>query len=186
MKPNSRLIAILLVAVLLRAVNLPTIPAWGWDEGGNLNYSSNLMEGKAQFFAYKYHFMPHPPLYFVLSALVLKLLGVSITSIRILSVLLSVAGLLVVYKIVKTAISEEAGLLAGALYAIFPELIYWGRVGYGNNLLGFMALLSVYFLYKFLKDGSGRDFLISAAITSLCPLVELHGVVFVLAFWIVV
>jgi hypothetical protein len=188
MRINLRLAAIFALALFLRTINLSTIPYWDWDEGGNINYSLNLMDGQARYFAYYYHFIPHPPLYLLFLAAFFKAFGAGILSIRIFSVCCSLTGLLVTYWIVRLSAGEKTGLLSALIYAIFPELVFWGRMGFANNLLGLLVLSAMYFLLRFIQRGGERDLTFSCLLTGLCPLTEYAGVVFipclgVVLFW---
>ncbi|MFH1402710.1 MAG: glycosyltransferase family 39 protein [Candidatus Altiarchaeota archaeon] len=186
MKSSLRLSLIILLAVCMRCVNLESVPVWMWDEGGNINYASNLMEGRVQLFGYKYHFIPHPPLYFVYLAPFFKILGSSILVLRLSSVVLSMFGLILVYMIVRDVLGESSALCAALFYAIFPELVFWGRLGFANNLLSVMVLTSIFLLYRHVKTGAPAYLAYASVMTGLCVLVEYTGVVFLMSLWIMV
>jgi 4-amino-4-deoxy-L-arabinose transferase-like glycosyltransferase len=176
---HLRLYAIIALAIYLRTVNLSTVPCWMFDEGSNISYAANLMHGRVQHFGYIYHFIPHPPLYFIPLAAAFKMLGADMTVLRLFSVACSIAGLYIVYRIVRRVLGEGYGLLAGLVYALSPELVFWGRLGFANNLLAVSALASMYYLLRFLREGRYRDILVCGALTGLCPLIEYTGVVFI-------
>jgi len=178
---NYRLVAIIALALVLRSVNLYDTPSWDWDEGSNINYATNLMAGHVQYFTYKYHFIPHPPLYFILLAGFFKAAGASILAIRWFSVLCSLISLVFAYLIVKDALDEKYALLAALICAVYPELVFWGRMGFANNLLGAMALSSVYYLLLFIKTGEKRHLTVASLAAGLCPLTEYAGLVFIVS-----
>lgn len=91
------LVVVFVIAVFLRSVNLELIPRWHWDEAANLDITANLLSGRAQVFALKYPFFPHPPLFFVFAAPFIKLLGASNLSLRVFAATLSTATAVVVY-----------------------------------------------------------------------------------------
>ena len=179
------LVLIVAFALYLRAVNLPTVPQWMWDEGANVNYAANLAEGRLQHFGYRYHFMPHPPLYFALLAPLFKVFGADMTVLRLFSVACSLAGLILTYRIVRDAAGGGCGLAAALAYALYPELIFWGRLGFGNNLLAALALASAYFLVRFLSGRRRRDLICCCVLTGLCPVTEYAGVAFIVALGVV-
>ncbi|MBD3389001.1 MAG: hypothetical protein GF416_07940 [Candidatus Altiarchaeales archaeon] len=186
MRLNWKLAAVILLAVALRCVNLGSTPVWMWDEGCTLNYTTNLLRGEVRFFAYKYHFIPHPPLQFMLLAPLVELLGASILTVRVFSVMCSIVGLILSYLIVRDVLGEGYGIVAAASYAVFPEMVFWNRLGYANNLLGVMALASIYCLQNYLKTDDRRYYWGGLALTGLMPIVEYTGVAFILAFAVVV
>ena len=57
-------IVIILLSIFLRFINLETVPTWDFDEGYNMRYSYDLLNGEILWFAIKYTFIPHPPLFF--------------------------------------------------------------------------------------------------------------------------
>jgi len=185
MKNTLPLLVVVALALLLRVVNLGSVPYWDWDEGGNLNYATNLAGGYVQFFAYKYHFMSHPPLYFMFLAVWFKLFGATIHSIRLFSVACSMAGLVLVYSLVSRFLAEKTAIFSVMIYAVYPELVFWGRMGFANNLLGVLAVASMYYIILFLKGRNTRDLLLSGFLSGLCAITEYTGFIFVVAFAIV-
>jgi hypothetical protein len=182
MASRMRLAAIVALALLLRCANMTTVPVWDWDEGGNINYASNLMGGRLQYFAYRYHFIPHPPLYLMMLAVPFGAAGPGIFAVRAFSVACSVAGLLIAYLAAREALGEGAGLLAALYFAVCPELVFWGRMGFANNLLGVLALSSMHLLYLFLKRGRRLHLIAGAAAAGLCPVTEYPGMAFAAAY----
>ena len=145
------LVLIVLIALFVRIVNLDVIPIWQWDEGANLNIAGNLFEGRAQIFALKHSFIPHPPLYFLLSIPFIKAFGYCIFSLRILSVLASSGTAAIIYFTGRDFFNEKTGFLAGLIYALYPAAVFFGRIGFANNLLVFLSTLSFYSILAFLK-----------------------------------
>jgi hypothetical protein len=184
-KPNLKLAAIIILALFLRTVALESVPLWDWDEGANINYAQNLMLGKVQLFSYKYHFIPHPPLYFMALALPFRLLAADMLTIRLFSVVCSLLGLVFAYLTIRELLGEGSALWAALFYALFPELIFWSRMGFANNLLGLLVISSFYFLVRFVRTGQMRYLWYSGAITGLCPVTEYFGLAFVLFYLVV-
>jgi len=84
----------LILAVALRLINLGTNPGWDGDEGYNYNIALNLAHGHRQMFALSFAFVQHPPLFFLLAAGLFHLLGASMFTLRVLSILCSLGTLL--------------------------------------------------------------------------------------------
>jgi 4-amino-4-deoxy-L-arabinose transferase-like glycosyltransferase len=155
MNPPTWLRPLLICAAasLIWLPNLGTTPSWDWDEGYNLNYAWNISEGRLLWFSIKYAFVPHPPLYLLLAATLVKLFGQSILVIRLLSVALNFAIIFALYLIGREVGGERTGLAAAALFTVYPAALYWGRMGFANHLLSLLTVLSLYCLIKHLKAG---------------------------------
>jgi 4-amino-4-deoxy-L-arabinose transferase-like glycosyltransferase len=170
------LVLILFIALVLRVPNLYTIPHWFWDEGINLNYGWNLSEGRIQWFSIKYSFIPHPPLYLMALALLVKLSGISIIAARFLSVLYSIPTLILLYLTAVEVSDRKTGLIAAALYAIYPAAVYWSRTAMINNQLSVLVMLSLYSFIRHVKVGGSWWFLacvtaVAASLTAYMSLV---------------
>jgi len=179
---DSRLlILIIIIGLGLRVANLESVPPWDWDEAGNIEYAKNLANGQVSYFAYRYHFIAHPPVYFMVLAPFVKFLGAKILFLRLLNVAMSTAAIVYAYKIGKKWVSPFAAYIGALSFALMPEAIFWGRLGYANNLLGLMGIAIIYHL-RYGLEGDQKHFMKAAALTSLAPLVEYTGVAYVLAY----
>ena len=143
----------------------------------------HLAEGRAQWFALKFPFVPHPPLYFIVAAGFIKFLGASVLSLRVLAVLLSLAYIIVIYRIGSELFGEGVGLLAGVVYAVYPVSVYWSRMGMVNHLIVLLSVCSLYAFHRFLASGRTRDIVFAAFLAGLCPVTGFIGVSAVLAVW---
>lgn len=165
---------ILLAFALIWVPNLGTIPAWYWDEGVNLNYAKNLAGGRALWFDLEYAFVPHPPLYIILTASAVTVFGESIMVLRVLSVALNLAIAVVIYLIGSKLRDHATGLMATALFAVYPAAVYWGRMGFSNHLLSLLTVASLYFFLRYLRDG-GRWYVPCCMSAGLAPVTEPQG-----------
>ncbi|MFH1721539.1 MAG: glycosyltransferase family 39 protein [Candidatus Altiarchaeota archaeon] len=168
---------IIFIFLFFRVGELAVLPHWFWDEGVNTDLSCNLGEGQSRSFAMKYSFLPHPPLYFLISALWLKVLGIgcSLTALRWLSVLLGLFSAIFLYLIVRKIGSESSALLAAALYSIFPLSIYWQRLAFANHLLALLILLSLYSWIKFSTSSKTAWLMLSCLSAGLCAVTQVTG-----------
>lgn len=66
-----------------------------------------------------------------------------------------------VYIIAKEFFDTKAALIAGVLYAVSPLVIAYSRSSWNPNLMPFFSLLTLYFVYKGVKDNNFWDFLFS-------------------------
>lgn len=172
---------ILLLTLFLRAYDIEAMPNWYWDEGVNLNTASNLVDGKAQQFALKYAWVPHPPLYFMVLVPLLKVVGDKIIALRVLSIAYSLMTVLVIYLVGKQMIDSKTGLVAALLYSVYPSAVFWSRMGFAHNQLMLLGIVTLYAVLKYANSGS-RRFLYIACITAfLCFITEYSGIAFIMA-----
>lgn len=142
------LILILFLGIFLRFYNLKLAPGWWPDEGVYLNIANNLLHGKAQMFAFSYPFIPHPPLFFLISALFIKYIGFSLLAIRSFTAILGIILIIVVYFIGKSLHRPLIGLAAAFLVAVMPETVILSRVALPYELFTVFSALFVYFLFQ--------------------------------------
>ena len=116
MRWQAKLTLAALLFLTLRLPNLPTTPAWDWDEGVNLNVSWNLSLGRTVMFSMRYPFVPHPPLYFLLGGLLTGIFGLSLTILRSFSVLLGLCSLFLLFFVGRRVGGERLGMLSALLF----------------------------------------------------------------------
>ncbi|MEA1924688.1 MAG: glycosyltransferase family 39 protein [Candidatus Altiarchaeota archaeon] len=173
------ILAVLLVSILFRFPNLELMPSWMWDEGVNMNISWNLSEGRMQWFTLTYPFIPHPPLFFMISALLLKLSGNYLVYMRLLTAVYGVWTTFLLYLLGKEAFDSRTGLVAGLLFAVYPWAVYFNRMAYANNQLMLLYILTLYLLLRFHKTGGEKWLILSAFTSSLALLTEYTGIALV-------
>ena len=170
------LLLILLLGITFRIWNLETIPHWYWDEGVNMNIAWNLANGKMQWFCLSYPFVPHPPLFFIIAAFTLKLLGNELLVLRGLSVFYGILTILLLYLIGKEMFNKKIGLLSAFLFAIYPTAIYWNRMGFANNQLMFLSVLTLYSTLLYLNRKDEKWFYLAGILTGLSIITEILGI----------
>ena len=155
------LVFIVLAAFLVRASALETIPnglqsdegnngleALKWLSGAPYSPYAETNEGQATLFTY-------------LIALSLKMFGVSVPSMRLVS---AVAGTLTVaafYALAREVIGPRAGLVGTGLLAASRWHLTFSRIIYELILVPFCAVWLFYFLHRGLRDGRRRDFVLA-------------------------
>ncbi|MBN1139481.1 MAG: glycosyltransferase family 39 protein, partial [Anaerolineae bacterium] len=110
------------MALLLRLARLGFQPLW-WDEGWSLYFATTDLGAMLQLTAVDIH----PPFYYLLLQLWIKLFGPSPISVRLLSALIGVGAVPLIYLAGRRLFSHRAGLLAGLLLAISPFHIYYSQ-----------------------------------------------------------
>lgn len=172
---------ITLLSILFRFYNLGVIPGWDFDEGYNMRYSFDLLNGEILWFSIKYTFLPHPPLFFLAYALVIKYLGVGVYTIRLLTAFYGVATTLLLYFVGKEVFNPKVGLIASFIYAVTPEVVFWNRLGYANNQLILISTLAFYFIYRYSKTLDGRYLYLGCFSAGLSVITEYTGILNVAA-----
>lgn len=169
------LVVVILLSIILRFHNLETVPKWDFDEGYNMRYSYDLLQGKLLWFAIKYTFIPHPPLFILAYALVIKLLGVGVYTIRLLTASYGVLTTIILYYAGRELFNPKVGLIASFIYASAPEVVFWNRIGFANNQLILLSAIAFYFLARYSKTLEPIHLYLSCLFTGLSIATEYTG-----------
>jgi mannosyltransferase len=99
----------------------------------------------------------NPPLYYVLAWGWAKAFGSGEIGIRSLSALLGAATVPVVFLAAREAASERAGLIAAAIAAVNPMLIWYSQEARSYALLVLLGAVSLLFFLRAVRGGRGSD-----------------------------
>jgi 4-amino-4-deoxy-L-arabinose transferase-like glycosyltransferase len=99
----------------------------------------------------------NPPLYYVLAWGWAKAFGTGEIGLRSLSALFGAATVPVAYLIGRELVSHRAGLIAAAVTAVNPMLIWYSQEARSYALLVFFGALALLFFVRALRSGEGRD-----------------------------
>lgn len=99
----------------------------------------------------------NPPLYYVLVWAWAKAFGSDEVAIRSLSALFGAATVPVAFLAAREALNERAGLIAAALAAVNPMLIWYSQEARSYALLVLLGSLSLLFFLRALRRRGGRD-----------------------------
>jgi hypothetical protein len=99
----------------------------------------------------------NPPLYYVLAWGWAKAFGTGEVAMRSLSALFGVATIPVAYGIGRELSSRRAGLIAAALVAVNPMLIWYSQEARSYAVLVFFGAVSLLFFARALRTRDGRD-----------------------------
>jgi mannosyltransferase len=99
-----------------------------------------------------------PPLYYALAWLWAQLTGNGEWGLRFLSALAGVATIPVAYLVARELRGARAGVIAAALVATNPMLLWYSQEARAYALLGFFCAVSLLFCVRALRDGERRDF----------------------------
>ena len=172
---------IVLLGGFLRLWDIGTIPQWDYDEGVNINIAWNLIHGTFLWFNLKYTFIPHPPLFFIISGGLLKIFGYELIVLRALTAFYGILTTIFLYRIGTEFLDERIGLLMSFLFAIYPNAIFFGRIGFANNQLMFLSIITIYLFLKYIKERKLKWLYISSIAAGLAAVTEAWGITIVLS-----
>jgi len=185
--PDWTLVAILIVAAVLRFQHIGTSPGWFVDEGTYFDVTRNLMEGRRQVGQMEVTFAaPHmtaPPLWFLAEAAWMSVWGQSMTAFRALVALCGVACVALVAGIGRRLGGWPVGLWAAAFLAVAPRAVLFSRMAIPYTP-GMTAALV--WLWAGMKAESGLSpsrrtawLALSCLAAALAPLTLYYGVILV-------
>lgn len=150
---------IMAVAIWLRLTGLHGYPNAGFrDEGENGNVAIQLLNGEVvdgtdqRFPAYIEHNTQNAAGYFYVTALSFKLFGISITSVRYVSVVFGVLSVAAFYWLVRAFFGVELGLFLTACLAALRWHLNFSRIGFLGMMTVFFSLPMLALLYKGLNE----------------------------------
>src|SRR5918992_3158863 len=128
-----------------------------------------------------------PPLYYLLAWLWTQVAGTGEAGIRSLSALLGTAAIPVAYAAGRELVSLRAGLVAAALTAANPLLVWYSQEARAYALLVLLAGLSLWLLGRCLANGRRRDLVLWALVSALALLTHYYAAFVVVpeAVWLV-
>lgn len=145
-------VAILLVAAILRLAALSDVPPGsGYDELQNARLAERVLAGRWAIYFPENH--GQEPLYPMLEALAVRLLGWSVFAIRLPAALLGVFSVLALCLAGRKLAGPRAALLAAAFYAVSFWPLVETRMALETSLLPLLVGLAMLFLAR----GLGRE-----------------------------
>lgn len=145
---NALLLAILILAVVLRVIFIGTHSLW-LDELFSLRFAGYDLPELIKEVA---TFDNHPPTYYILLHYWISLFGDSEASLRTPSAIFSSLSVFITYKVGELLFDKRVAAIAGLLLAASEFSIYYAQEARMYSFLAFAAVLSVYFLLKLLKQ----------------------------------
>lgn len=121
-----------------------------------------------------------PPLYYLIAWAWARVAGTGEVGVRLLPALLGTLTVPVVYSIGTVLVSRRVGILAGALVAVNPLLVWYSQEARAHALLVFLAALSMLFFWRSLESPTPRR-LAWWALTSSLALATHYFAVFAIA-----
>lgn len=124
-----------------------------YDEGTYLLIARLINHG---YLPYRDIFAVHPPFYYYLLSLWLRVFGDSYVAGRMLSVLFGLLSLIVAYYIGKEIRDWKLGLILSGLLTLDPLLIEVNSLVFHESSIEFFTLLSVYHFIRYEKTGNDK------------------------------
>jgi len=112
----------------------------------------------------------NPPLYFVLGWLWARVFGTGEVGLRSLSALVGTALIPIAYLCGRELVSRRAGLVAAALTALSPFMIWYSQEAREYMLLALLSGLSLLYFARAWRDPSGRNIALWAVFSALAVL----------------
>jgi len=131
-----------MAAVFIRFYHLESNPLWYTDETNYITLSwqlghfvpVNQAAHKALIFPFATDAVPHPPLFFAVDGLMMRLLGKGVLAGRFLSALLGLLCTYLLYNGVRRLFGKAAGFVAAGLFAFHLPSVFFLRWGMPYNL----------------------------------------------------
>ncbi|MCX7918412.1 MAG: glycosyltransferase family 39 protein [bacterium] len=179
------LLVVIGLSIYLRFWNLETNPRWYNDECIYLNATRNLLHGKLQMQAVTWTFfsphLPHPPLFFLLSAIALVLYSNGVIALRIIVALAGIATTILLYFTGKEIRDEQTGLWASFLFAIYPLSVIYTRWAFPYALGMFWILFTIYWLLRYVSIRKEK-YLYFAGITAMLSVLTIYDALELILF----
>ncbi len=125
-----------------------------------------------------------PPLYYAVAWLWSRLFGVGEVGLRSLSALAGTASIIVIYLAASTLTTRRVGLIAAAIVAVNPVLIWFSQDARAYSLVFLLTCLSFLFFARALRapeEGPSRGVLVGWALFSALALASHYFAIFVVA-----
>ena len=149
------LLAILALGAYLRLWNLHHLfnAIHDYDEG---IYSLGARFISQGYLPYQDFILAHPPLHSFTLTSIYELFGYDFFYGKYLSVVLSLACIVLIYLVGKKMYHPGVGLAAAALFAVSPEMVYFGRRVVQESMGIFFVIIAVYFAFDFINNNKNN------------------------------
>lgn len=152
---------VVFLAAFLRLYRISDYMTFLGDEGRDVLIVKHILEGNftllgprssaADFF--------YGPIYYYLITPFLWFFRLDPVGPAVFIALIGIATVVLVYKVGKEWVGEKGAIVAAALYAVSPLVLTYSRSSWNPNPLPFVALLSLFLLYKGIENNKRKYFL---------------------------
>ncbi len=163
-------LVVLIVALgfALRAYGLDSIPGgFHGDEGEWAMDAVAIMEGRLVP-PFGTGWDRHPSMFSYLQAFTMKVFGMNVTGVRMLSAIAGTLTLLGLYLLVRRMFGRWAAMVAAFLLAVSHWHIHFSRLAMNDIEVPLLTMLIVYFLYRGVESRRPLDYCLSGMSLGLC------------------
>ncbi|WP_198300123.1 ArnT family glycosyltransferase [Thermococcus siculi] len=153
-----------------------------YDEGTYLLMARLINQGHL---LYRDIFAVHPPLYYYILALWLRIFGDTYIVGRLLSVFVGALSVVLAYLVGRELRDEKLGLLFSLLLVLDPTILRINRLVLHNTFIEFFVLFSMYYLVKYQKTHDIRYAYFSLALAGIGSTVKFTIIPYLVALYIV-
>lgn len=154
-----------------------------YDEGTYLLMARLINQGHL---LYRDIFAVHPPLYYYILAVWLRLFGDSYVVGRLLSVFIGGLAVVLAYFIGKELRNEKLGILFALLLVLDPTILRINRLVLHDTFIEFFVLFSMYYLVKYQKTRNVKYAYISLALAGIGSTVKFTIIPYVSALYLAI
>jgi 4-amino-4-deoxy-L-arabinose transferase-like glycosyltransferase len=182
------LLAILVLAAIFRFYKLRTVPDWFQDEGEFIRLADYLSKGTFDFLGIRNSLLliGRPPLFLWILAGLFKLFSTDIIVLRSLTVMCSILTIGISYILARQALGRTVAFYAAFLLAIFPEYIFYNRIGFSYNWTSLWILIFIFALWKYLTLDNQRWLVIACLAAGIAFASDYVGIICVLVLFLVI
>ena len=154
-----------------------------YDEGTYLLFARYINHG---ILPYRDIFAVHPPLYYYLMALWIKIFGDNYISGRTLSLTLGMVSLIIAYKIGEELKDWKLGAILSGILVLDPIFIQVNSLAFHESLIELTTLGSIYYFIRYYKTNQKKNAYISVAIAALGSTAKFTIIPFLIALYVTI
>jgi hypothetical protein len=161
------LLIFILVFALLVTIELAYMGVQ-WDEITHLNGGSLLLRGEYQEYFASYAF--YPPVFDLTTATLFGIIGISVFTARLVSVIFAILSLIIVFEITNKMYDQKTALIA-------TRFVWLSRVAMIETMLVFFFTSSMYFFFNWMRLHKNKDLILSGLLLGVGFLVKYQMII---------
>ena len=146
-----------------------------WDEITHLNGGSLLLRGEYQEYFASYAF--YPPIFDLTTASLFGIIGISVFTARLVSVIFAILSLIIVFKISNKMYGQKTALISTILFGVMPGFVWLSRVAMIETMLVFFFTTSMYFFFNWMSFHKNNDLILSGLMLGVGFLVKYQMII---------
>ena len=146
-----------------------------WDEITHLNGGSLLLRGEYQEYFASYAF--YPPIFDLTTASLFGIIGISVFTARLVSVIFAILSIIIVFKISNKMYGQKTALISTILFGVMPGFVWLSRVAMIETMLVFFFTTSMYFFFNWMSFHKNKDLILSGLILGVGFLVKYQMII---------